>query len=178
MNNKYTEKQKQDGYLRREFYMKKGYEDAKQNNPLHIKSCMLYWAEGSKKSTTFEFTNCDPMTHIIMLQFLRTYFPDKENKIRGMINFYPTPNNLYEEVLKYWINIANIPPSQFTKPTDRSRYYKLPKNNKYPNGIFRLSVNSVEIIYYVYGAINFYAGKNIFNPNTGRVNNFGGAKEN
>jgi hypothetical protein len=168
MKNKFNEKQKIDAYLLRQLYMKHGYEDAQKNDPLHIKACILYWAEGSKKPHAFEFTNCDPQTHVIILQFLRKYFPQLESKIRGCINFYPSVNNPYTKVLNYWANCISILPVQFTKPTDRSRYYDFPKNNKYPNGILRISISSVEVIYYIYGALNYYSNKEIFTPDTGR----------
>lgn len=168
MKTKFNEKQKFNACLLRQTYMKRGYEDAQKNEPLHIKACILYWAEGSKKPCTFEFTNCDPETHTITLQFLRTYFPQMETKIRGCINFYPSKENPYEKVLDYWTNCTGISPTQFTKPTDRSRYYKIPKNNKYPNGIMRISISSVELMYYIYGALNFYIGKEKFTPNTAR----------
>jgi len=169
MKTKYTEKQKSDAASLRQLYINRGYEVAQQNEPLHIKACILYWAEGSKKPCLFQFTNCDPETHIIVLQFLRKYFPQLEGRIRGWINFYPSQSNPYEKVLNYWVDKTNIPAEHFTKPTDRSLYYKMPKNNKYPNGVMRISVSSVELLHYIYGAINYYANKELFTPNTART---------
>ncbi len=168
MNTKFTDKQKQDAYNLRELYMKHGYNQAEKNEPLHIKACMLYWAEGSKSSRSLYFVNCDPNTHLIMLNFIKTYFPNHEKKLRGLISFYPSKEIIYDDVLQYWSKITSIPLTQFTKPIDRSKYYKSPKVNKFPNGIFRLSISSVEILYHIYGSINFYVGKSIFNPFTGR----------
>ena len=168
MKTTYTEQQKLNAGILRQNYMRRGYEDAQNNDPLHIKACMLYWAEGSKKSSQLQFTTCDPKMHVIMLQFLRKYFPQFEDRIRGYVNFYPSKDNPYSKVLNYWIQVTNIPASRFNKPTDRSIYYDAPKNNKFSNGIMRISVSSVEILQYIYGAINYYVGEEIFSHNTGR----------
>lgn len=149
--------------LKRREYMLKGYNDASLNEPLHIKACMLYWAEGTKRPNAFDFTNCDATMHLIILQFVRKYFPQLETKIKGAINFYPSETNSYDKVVQYWSNILHIPLNQFNKPTDRSKYYTMsPGDNKYTNGIMKIRISSAELISYVYGAINYYVGKTIF----------------
>lgn len=165
MKTYYTDIQKEKAKLIRESYMMSGQRQAKKNDVLHIKGCMLYWAEGSKNSNLFGFTNCDVEANKMMLEFLRKFFPIQSKKIKVRVNFYPSETNTYEKVKQYWKNELNLTDESFNKFTDRSKYYNPPKHNKYPNGILNIQINSTEVANHIFGAINHYVGKNIYTAN-------------
>jgi hypothetical protein len=166
MKTKYTEYQKEQARLIRESYIKSGECKAKNNEPLHIKACMLYWAEGSKMKNVFQFTNCDVTTHKIMMEFLRHYFPEQTKRLKVRVNYYPSPELSYDDIKNYWKKELGINDNQFNKATDRTKYYKSPTNNKYPYGILQLQLCSTEVIQHIFGGINTYVDDTIFNANT------------
>lgn len=143
-------------------YLNSGIESAKNNDPLHIKACILYWAEGSKSKNIFQFTNCEPETHKIIISYVAKYFPFLINKITGYVNFYPDETNTYEKVQNFWIRELDLKENQFRQFTDRSKYYPKPENNKFTNGILKLQINSTELLFNTYGAINHYCNKELF----------------
>lgn len=65
-------------------------------------------------------------------------------------------------ILSFWRKELYLPNLVFNKPTDRTKYYTKPVVNKYPNGILRIQINSVELLNHIYGAINCYSGFNVF----------------
>ena len=162
MKTYYTTHQKEQASLTRQSYINSGKSQASKNEPLHTKACILYWAEGTKNRNTFGFTNCDAETHKLMVAFLRHYFPDQSKKLKARINFYPSASNTYENVKDYWMKELTLSAENFYNPTDRSKYYKQPKINKYPNGILQLQLGSTEIVHHILGGINHYIGKDIY----------------
>lgn len=157
---KLKKKNIEQGKLRRLQSMLEGKAQAQKCEELHLKACMLYWAEGSKGGA-FIFTNCDINMHKIIKDFLTKYFPDSEP--RGLISYYPSNDISYEEIRKFWSEQLNIEESLFLKPTNRSKYYKKPQKIKYPYGIFSIQVYERKLLYHIYGAINEYTKKEIFN---------------
>lgn len=170
MNTYYTEIQKCQAKQNREIYFNQGKELAKRNDPLHIKGCMLYWAEGTKSRNSFGFSNCEVEIHRLMISFLKQTFPKHFHKLKVRVNFYPSKTNTYESVQHFWCNQLGIERHQFNKHTDRSKYYASPKINKYPNGILSLGLNSTEIVQHIYGAINEYIGTNLYNVDSFQKN--------
>lgn len=162
MQTKYTDFQKERARLLRESYIHAGINEAKKNEILHIKACMLYWAEGSKQRNMFQFTNCDVNTHKIMILFLKKYFPTQITKLKARINYYSSQSLSYDDIKNYWKHELDLTDDQFIKPTDRAKYYKLPSTNKYPYGILQIQLNSTELVHNVFGSINQYIGTNIY----------------
>lgn len=162
MKTYYTTYQKEQAKSTRQSYINSGKSQASKNEVLHIKACILYWAEGSKNRHIFGFTNCDVETHKLMMTFLRYYFPEQSKKIKARVNFYPSVNNTYQDVKDYWMKELNLSEENFYKPTNRLKYYKKPKINKYPNGILQLQLNSTEVVQHIFGGINYYVGKDIY----------------
>jgi hypothetical protein len=168
MNTYYTEIQKCQAKQNREIYFNRGRTQAKQNDPLHIKGCMLYWAEGTKSRNTFGFSNCEVETHKLMVSFLKRFFGDHFHKLKVRVNFYPSKTNSYESVQKFWCDQLGIELHQFNKYTDRSKYYTAPKVNKYPNGILLLRLGSNQVVQHIFGAINEYVGSDLYNVDSFR----------
>lgn len=148
--------QKEKARQLREKQQQTGKMQAQLLEPLHLTACMLYWAEGSKSKNMFQFTNCDPEMHKILLMFIRKYFPQFLSRLRFRVNFYPTPTLPYEKVRDFWCQELGVSPDAFTKPTDKSKYYTQPKINKYPNGVLYMQASVTEVIQHVLGAIDAY----------------------
>lgn len=165
MNTYYTNLQKETARQKRQSHIDNGKIKASENELLHIKGCILYWAEGDKSKNLFGFTNCDVEAHRIMVSFLRCYFPEISKKLKARIAFYPG-GKPYEEIKKFWSEELNIPSECFNKATDRSKYYSTPKVNKYPNGVLQLQLSSTEVVNHIFGAVNHYVGKDIYNATT------------
>ena len=166
MKTYYTTYQKEQASLTRQSYINSGKSQASKNESLHTKACILYWAEGSKNRNVFGFTNCDVETHRLMITFLHRYFPEQSKKLKARINFYPSSNNTYECVRNYWMKELDLLIDNFYNPTNRSKYYKQPKINKYPNGILQLQINSTEVVQHIFGGINYYIGRDIYHSNS------------
>jgi len=162
MKTKYTDFQKERARLLRESYLQDGINQAKKNEILHIKACMLYWAEGSKQKNMFQFTNCDINTHKIIISFLIKYFPNHFKKLKARINYYSSQELSYDDIKNYWKKELLLTDDQFIKPTDRTKYYKSPSNNKYPYGILQIQLNSTELIHNIFGSINEYVGTKLY----------------
>jgi hypothetical protein len=163
-NRKLEQEKKSKTYeLRRVSHMENGKLIAQKNDPLHLKACMLYWAEGTKKKKgNFTFTNCDINMHLIMMEFIKKYFPQYIKEMKFTVNYYETDSIKEKDILDFWCKTLSINPSQFNKLTERSKYYKIPSTLKYQYGIFVMRLFKREILYHIFGAINEYCSKEIF----------------
>lgn len=148
--------QKEKAKLLREKQQQIGREKALEMEPLHLAGCMLYWAEGTKAINAFQFTNCNPNMHRIILAFIKKFFPQFVCRLRFRISFYPSSDNTYDSVRQYWCQELGVEASSFTKPTDKSKYYSKPKTNKYKNGVLYIQVGATEMLQHITGAIEIY----------------------
>lgn len=135
---------------------------AKNNSSNHLKSCLLYWAEGTKNRNRFEFTNSDPIMIKIISDFLLSEcFNLKQDDIKMSLNCYDDIHSI-EEIEVHWDNIIGfktIKKKHIVKKStccpDQGRH------NKYPYGVCRLTVNKTEVVQHVYGALEVYVGAKI-----------------
>lgn len=77
---------------------------------------LLYWCEGSKppSSNYVAFCNSDPNLVKVFLELLRQGFQINEEKMKAYLQVHSTHD--YDEVLKFWSKLLQIPPDQFHKP--------------------------------------------------------------
>lgn len=87
---------------------------------LKIAGLMLYWAEGFKKDNDYvvDFANSNPKMIRLFCRFLRKIYQVNEEKLSAYIYCYPSHD--IKKLTKYWSNLTQIPPGQFTKPYVRS----------------------------------------------------------
>jgi len=73
---------------------------------------LLFWTEGSKRTSFLSFTNSDPTMARTYTNLIRRAFKIDEKKFRIIIHIHEYHD---EEKVKYWSNVTRIPLQQFTK---------------------------------------------------------------
>lgn len=112
-----------------------------KGNPLFMTGIALYWAEGTKKSRWFQFTNSDPLMIRLMMQWLRYLnVADELIKIRLYIH------EIYkdENCEKFWLDICNLPESCILKTVYKPNSHVVKKNIDY-KGCCRIEISKSEI---------------------------------
>lgn len=111
----------------------------------------LYWAEGSKASSTsgFLLVNSDP----IMIKFIYIWLVDimKVSKldIYGQVSINEIHRFREEKILNFWSNLLDLPRSQFVK----TFFMKVSQKKVYSNheeyyGVFRIGVRRSSYLKY------------------------------
>ncbi|MBE2267426.1 MAG: hypothetical protein IAE80_04280 [Anaerolinea sp.] len=141
----------------RQSYQETGRAKAREQRPLHLAGCMLYWAEGAKHPNRFYFVNSDPNMLNLCMRFLREEMgiPDGDLIITVLCHF----NDPVEmrRVEAYWLTEFGLQPenlrkTQFKKGSEKSRHVLL-------NGVCGIGVKrSVWLVQHVFGAIQEYGG--------------------
>ena len=140
----------------RKKYQEEGKELAKKMEPLHIKGCMLYWAEGTKNQNACIFTNTDVNMVKLFLSFIKTYFKVNNEDFTIYFNCYVSPTNTIQNIEKYWLDELKLPQQCLRKhqvKIDASN-----KKNKLPYGVCTIRCGGVDIVQHIFGAISEYAG--------------------
>lgn len=91
------------------------------NRDLNLIGASLYICEGTRaridnkgrKNFSVEFTNKDPRTIKIFLEFLRKVIKAEEERIKAQLFIYPDHNE--EKLILYWSELTKIPIRRFTK---------------------------------------------------------------
>lgn len=65
----------------RETFQQSGREKAREGSLLHLKGCMLYWAEGAKSRHNVYLVNSDPNILYLFIRFLRQELHVTDDKI-------------------------------------------------------------------------------------------------
>ena len=106
---------------------------------LLLSGIMLYWAEGYNSiGKSAGFTNTNPEMIKLIMEFFRKVLKVKDGKIKAMVRI--EKRNNVEKATSYWSNIIRLPISSFQK----AEIFET-KNNKYPNGMCRISVYDVSV---------------------------------
>jgi hypothetical protein len=133
---------------------------AREENPLHLAGCMLYWAEGAKSRDGIQFSNSDPRMVLLFRRFLTDSLGIELQKILISLNVYTTNGLSIQEIERYWLDLLDLPRSSVRKhmlnhmPTSSSGRAK----NKLPYGVCTLRVHNTWMLQHIYGAIQEYAG--------------------
>ena len=84
-----------------------------KDDPLFFVGIGLYWAEGSKRDTTFQFTNSDPEMVSLMLRWCTKYL---EVSLKDVAcNLYLHKPYSHENCEDYWARTCGIPLENFRK---------------------------------------------------------------
>lgn len=145
---------------KRLLYQEHGKIDTLTSNTLHLKGCMLYWAEGAKCKNAVRFCNSDPDMMNLFIKFLRDCFY-LSNEMFNIRIYCHTNNGLtLNEIEDYWISLLQLDRSNLRKGNTnmKSTSSKGLRKNKLRYGICYLIVNSTEIVQRIFGAIKQYSG--------------------
>jgi predicted transcriptional regulator len=140
-------------------YQEEGRRKARENDPLHVAGCMLYWGEGTKNRSAICFVNSDPEMMKIFIRFLRECLDIPEEMFNIRVNAYLDNGLGEEEIIRYWMDVLGLKSENLRK----SRFNNQPtssqqKGRKLFYGTCSLAVNSTRLVQHVFGAIQEYAG--------------------
>ena len=112
----------------------------------------LYWGEGAKTLRSgVQFSNSDPRSIQLMMQFFKKNCKVPQNKFRGHIHIHP---HLDEERAKmYWHNISGIPYNQFYKTSKQHSKASKGKKDTLPFGTFSIQICNTELFLKIKGWI-------------------------
>jgi len=103
----------------------------------------MYFAEGSKRDSSVQFSNSDPRAIKFMADWIREFCKPSESRFRASI--YIHDNLDISEAKKFWSKLISVPLDQFTKTyivkNNPKRFRKV--KNQY--GVFRLTVSDVKL---------------------------------
>ncbi len=111
-----------------------------KNDSRFLVGISLYWAEGSKRSTEFQFVNSDPDMITFMYTWIQKYLEIDQLKIRPRLFTHRIKD--YEEHLPFWANLLVKESSSFEKTIFKPTAHTVKKNPNY-KGCLRLSVSGI-----------------------------------
>jgi len=144
----------------REEYQQEGRDKAKEGDPLHLTGCMLYWAEGTKKSNYLEFTNSDTDMMLTFVKFLRQALEVRDTEIAVYINCYTDNGFSVKQIQNHWLKLLRLPESCLRKTTINNQpKQSQQKGRKLNYGVCAITVaKSTRYVQHIYGAIQEYIG--------------------
>lgn len=146
--------------IRRQLCQDKGKKKIKENDPLYIAGCMLYWGEGLKSKNTVMLANAEPAMLILFKKFLLTFFSVSDENITVTINCY-TDYHSFEEIKTFWLSKLELPESCLKKSQIDNRPISsknIMGHSEY--GTCYLTVCDTSIVQEIYGAIQEFGGFN------------------
>ena len=110
-----------------------------ENDPNFILGVGLYWAEGSKRTSVFQFMNSDPQMILFMIYWVKNYLKISQKNTSLRIHTHEDfrPEN-YE---KFWSELTKIPLTQFQKTIYKPNLHGIFKKNLSYKGCARLEVS-------------------------------------
>ncbi len=129
---------------------------ARENRPLHLAGCMLYWAEGAKHRNKLYFVNSDPNMMLFFMRFLREELRVDDATMAVHIHCHSSDPVKMQRIEQYWLNLLGLPQSCLKK-TQVKKGSEI-RINKLENGVCGIGVYRTELTQHVYGAIQEYTG--------------------
>ena len=140
-------------------YQEEGRQKARENDPLHVAGCMLYWGEGTKSRNSLAFVNSDTGMMKLFARFLRESLNVSDEQFTVSINVYLGDELNPDDVKAYWLKILGLDNSALRKCRFNSQpVSSQQKGRKLLYGTCSLYVNSTRLVQHIYGAIQEYAG--------------------
>jgi transcriptional regulator with XRE-family HTH domain len=102
----------------------------------------LYWAEGAKKHSLFQFVNSDPDMVIFMHNWMQKYLKIERQRIKCRLFIHKVPG--YENIELFWAGKLGLEPSLFAKTIYKPTRHLVKKKPDY-KGCMRLSVANVYV---------------------------------
>lgn len=84
-----------------------------KQDPMFFVGVGLYWAEGSKRTSTFQFMNSDPEMIVFMLRWCSLFFTKEKNNLYLRLYTHKIFQN--EKFEEYWSNVTGISLNKFNK---------------------------------------------------------------
>lgn len=100
----------------------------------------LYWAEGSKRTSCFQFINSDPDMIKFMYGWMEKYLKIEKSKIYCRLFIHKVLG--YENIEGFWGNMLGIDPKTFQKTIYKPTIHSIKKNPLY-KGCLRLETGGI-----------------------------------
>jgi hypothetical protein len=145
---------------RRRVYQEEGRALAQLADPRHAAGCMLYWAEGEKRTHVAGLTNSDPEVMRFFVGFLRVCFKIPDKKLRVSCNLHADHAERQREIEDSWLGVMRLPRTSLTKSIVNvySKRSLRKRTNYLPYGTCRVRTCSTRIVQSIYGSIQEYGG--------------------
>lgn len=129
---------------------------AKENHPLHLAGCMLYWAEGAKSRNNVNFVNSDPNMSTLFVRFLREQLKVQDSEFVLYIHSHSTDVDEIQRQRQYWLNLLGLPDSCIRKVLYKTGSQV--RRNVLMNGVCSIRVYRTDLVQHIFGAIQEYGG--------------------
>ena len=97
----------------------------------------LYWAEGSKTSNLFAFTNSDPEMIFLMIRWIKRFLGVNKNDL--ILSLYIHKPYAHENLEDFWSEITGISTNDFNKTIYKATNFNFKKRPSY-KGCLRIRV--------------------------------------
>lgn len=111
-----------------------------KSDPLFLIGIALYWAEGSKRDTQFNFVNSDPDMIDFMFKWMLKYLGIQRDEIRVRLFIHKIPG--YEDAISFWSKRLYLEPYKFSKTIYKKTAHTIKKNPNY-RGCVRLGISKI-----------------------------------
>jgi predicted transcriptional regulator len=139
----------------RQQYQEEGRIRAREQRPLHLTGCLLYWAEGAKGRNSTYFVNSDPAMMLLFMRFLREEMLIQSEDMAIYIHCHTTDKDEMNRIEQYWLELLELPQSALRKTMVKKG--STTRYNILHNGVCGLRVkNSTWLTMHIYGAIQEY----------------------
>lgn len=101
----------------------------------------LYWAEGTKRGSNFQFMNSSPHMIKLMFNWMRKYMGFEKERIKIRLFIHQVYS--HENCEHFWSKILNVPKERFQKTIFKPTPHKVKKNPDY-KGCVRLSAGNID----------------------------------
>jgi predicted transcriptional regulator len=140
-------------------YQEEGRIKARENEPLHVAGCMLYWGEGAKSRGSLVLVNSDASMMSVFIRFLRESMQIPEEKFTIRINAYLGNGVSENDIKQFWLDALGLDWSSLRGCRfDIQPISSQQKGRKLIYGTCALQVSSVRYLQHIYGAIQEYTG--------------------
>jgi len=128
---------------RNKIIFKEAKEEFKKNilDPFFQLGISLYWAEGSKRSNCFGFTNSDLEMTKLMIRWVRKYLLISEEDMRMRV--YTHKAFQHESHEQWWAKMTEIPAERFGKTVYKSQNGLIVKKRPNYKGCVRIELGKV-----------------------------------
>jgi predicted transcriptional regulator len=137
-------------------YQEEGRAKAREQRPLHMIGCMLYWAEGAKHKNALVFVNSDPNMMQMFIRFLRQELNVQGSDIRIHIITHATDTVEIAQIEQYWLRLLNLPQNSLKKTVIKQG--STTRYNILQHGVCSLRVYDTALTHHIFGAIQEYGG--------------------
>lgn len=112
-----------------------------KDDPFFVLGVILYWAEGTKKFTEFQFINSDPKMIKIMVRWIEKYMGFKKESLK--IRLFIHQSYADEKCEEFCADILGIPSDTLYKTIYKQTPHDVKKPTKY-KGCLRIGISEIE----------------------------------